>query len=260
MRELVDRGWRLLATGISFASFGVGGLALRLAVFPFLGLTVRDPQRRAWVARRLISRSFRLFVAMMRALGVLTWELRGAERLRRHGLLVLANHPTLIDVVFLIAVLDRADCIVKGALAGNPFTRGPVRAARFVCNDSGEQLLDDCVASLRAGGNLVIFPEGTRTPRDRLPRLQRGAAHVALRAGVDITPVRIRVDPLTLGKGEPWWRIPRRRPHFVLEVGADIPVRPFLDGVAAEAQSVRRLTEHLTRHFELERPLAAAGA
>jgi len=258
MIDRLDRGWRVVATGLCFASFGFGGLVLRLVVFPLLAALVRDPRRRAWRARRLIRRSFRLFIAMMSGLGVLSYEIRGAERLRRRGLLVLANHPTLVDVVFLMAFIDRADCIVKGALAMNPFTRGPVRAARFVCNDSGEELLEGCMASLRDGGNLIVFPEGTRTPRQGRPRLQRGAAHVAVRAGVNVTPVHIRVEPLTLGKGEPWWRVPPRRPHFVFEVGADIPVRPFVDDAGTESLSVRRLTDHLAHHFAPENARAAA--
>ncbi|MBK1612122.1 1-acyl-sn-glycerol-3-phosphate acyltransferase [Rubrivivax gelatinosus] len=258
MPERLNRSWRVVATGLCFASFGLGGLVLRLVVFPLLAAMVRDPRRRAWRSRRLIRRSFRLFIAMMSGLGVLSYELRGAERLRRRGLLVLANHPTLVDVVFLMAFVERADCIVKGALALNPFTRGPVRAAGFVCNDSGEGLLGDCLASLRDGGNLIVFPEGTRTPRQGRPRLRRGAAHVAVRGGVDVTPVHIRVEPLTLGKGEPWWRVPPRRPHFVFEVGDDIPVRHFVGDGVAEPLSVRRLTDHLTHHFASENPRAAA--
>ncbi len=258
MRESLDRLWRTGATAWCFACFGLGGLLLRLVVFPLLGMVVRRAPRRAAAARAMVHHSFRGFISMMRALGVITYELHGTDKLRRHGLLILANHPSLIDVVFLMALIKRADCIVKATLVRNPFTRGPVRAAGLVCNDAGPGLVDDCVASLRAGNNLIVFPEGTRTPLGGFVPLQRGAANVAVRAAVDVTPVRIRVTPPTLAKGQKWWRVPVRRPHFAIEVGDDIDVRRFTDNCRSEALAARRLTDHLADYFFPETAHAAA--
>lgn len=258
MGERFDRYWRVIATAWCFAGFGLGGLILRVAVFPLLGVAVRRPQHRAAAARAIIYHSFRGFIGMMRAVGVISYELHGIDKLRRRGLLILANHPSLIDVVFLMALVQRADCIVKAALASNPFTRGPVRAAGLVCNDAGPALVEDCIASLRAGNNLIVFPEGTRTPLDGSVRLQRGAANVAVRAGVDVTPVRISVTPPTLAKGQKWWRVPPRRAHFVIEVGDDIEVRRFTDLHRSEALAARRLNDHLADYFFPEIARAAA--
>jgi 1-acyl-sn-glycerol-3-phosphate acyltransferase len=71
--------------------------------------------------------AFASHVRLMRALGVMTYWIEGRERLQRDGLLVLANHPTLIDVVCLISLLPNADCVVKRAVACNLFMRGLVR-------------------------------------------------------------------------------------------------------------------------------------
>jgi 1-acyl-sn-glycerol-3-phosphate acyltransferase len=257
MPDWLDRGWRVIGTGLSFLSFGIGGVFLRLAVFPLLGLFVRDPERRERLAREVIRRTFASFIWLMKSLGVLTYEIRGAERLNRRGLLVLANHPTLIDVVFLVSLIPNADCVVKSRLARNPFTRGPIKATGYICNDSGAGLVQDCIDSIRSGKNLVIFPEGTRTRRDVALPLQRGAANIAVRGVVDVTPVTIKCDPPTLGKGEKWYRVPSRRFHVSLDVGDDLPVAPFLEG-ASEALAARRLTDHLTGYFRLERPRASA--
>jgi 1-acyl-sn-glycerol-3-phosphate acyltransferase len=251
------RCWRVCATGLCFCAFGLGGLLLRALAFPMLRLAVRDPAQRARRARSLIHHAFRAFVGIMRALGVISVEVRGAEKLRREGLLILANHPSLIDVVLLMSMVRRADCIVKASLARNPFTRGPVRAAGFVCNDSGPGLLDDCIGSLRAGNNMIIFPEGTRSPRAGASRLQRGAANVAVRGRVDVTPVRIRVTPPTLRKGDKWYRVPHRRAHFLIEVGDDVVVSRFTGSQAGEALAARRLTDHLADYFALETARAA---
>ena len=257
MLDRLNRAWRIVGTAISFGSFGIGGVLLWLVVFPLLTLFVRDPDVRGRLARKVIHWVFKAFVGLMHRLGVLTYEIRGAERLQRRGLLVLANHPTLIDVVFLVSLIPDADCVVKSRLGTNLFTRGPIRATGYICNDGGPTLVEQGIESLRSGKNLVIFPEGTRTrPNDPQP-LQRGAANIAVRGAVDVTPVRIRCTPSTLGKGDKWYRVPSRRFHMSLEVGDDLAVAPYLDN-APPAVAARRLTETLYDYFELERPRGSA--
>jgi 1-acyl-sn-glycerol-3-phosphate acyltransferase len=198
-----------------------------------------------------VRRSFAGHIELMRRLGVLTWEVHGGERLQRAGLLVLANHPTLIDVEFLVSLLPNADCVAKAAVARNPFFRSPVRACGYIVNDGATALIDDCIAAVRAGGNLVIFPEGTRSAPGQPPRLQRGAAHIAVRGGLNITPVRIDCSPPTLTKGQKWYRIPPRRFHVRIEVGEDLAIGPYLTqhGAPSENLAARRLTEYLTHYF-----------
>lgn len=260
MRERLNHAWRVFGTGLSFLAFGVGGLFLRLFVIPPVQWMMRDPARRKRCMRRLVQHSFAAHVELMRRLGVLTYEIRGGERLRRNGLLILANHPTLIDVVFLVSLLPNADCVVKSAVARNPFMRGPVRAAGYVSNEDGAGLVDDCIAAVRAGGNLVIFPEGTRTTPGQPLRLQRGAANIAVRGRLDITPVRLTCSPLTLGKGEKWYRVPSRRFHMVVDVQEDLPIAQFLNDIdpvtGGEAVAARRLTDYLAHYFAGEQARA----
>ena len=256
----LGRAWRVLATGASFAAFGLGGLLLGALIFPLL-LLVPEPRP---LARRLVQRSFAMHVWLMRVLGVMTWEVVGRERLQRDGLLILANHPTLIDVVLLVSLLPNATCVVKRQVASNPFMRGPVRASGYIANDDGVGLVDDCIAAVRAGSNLVIFPEGTRTVPGQALRLQRGAANIAVRGRLDITPVRVTCTPPTLVKGQKWYRVPSRRFHIRIEVGEDLPIAPFLvdaDGIAqGDVLVARRLTDYLTRYFETSGELRRAGA
>ena len=240
--------WRVFATGLSFALFGIGGVLLRVLVFPLLALLV--PRRyRQRVARGVVRRSFRAFVAIMGALGVLRYQVRGLDKLDRDGLLILANHPTLIDTVFLIAFVRNADCIVKGALWRHPATSGPVRAAGYIVNDQGPRLLEDCLASLDAGGNLIVFPEGTRSAPGGVGDFKRGAAHVALRGARAITPVVIRCQPPTLAKGGKWWQVPPRQVHFEIDIKDDIGVAPFTGGGISEVLAARRLTTQLQQYF-----------
>src|SRR5207245_4177193 len=115
--------------------------------------------------RRLLAASSRCFIALLRLLGVIELAVAGRDRLERlRGAVVVANHPSLLDVVLLLSLIPNAQCVVKHQLWRNPFLRRVVAAAGYIRNDQpAEAFLACCVASLRAGQNLLIFPEGTRT-------------------------------------------------------------------------------------------------
>lgn len=240
--------WRLIATGMSFTLFGLGGLVLRLVIFPALALLPGDALVRRRRARRIINRLFWLFVQFMYRSGVLTYQVDGAERLGRPGQMVIANHPCLIDVVVLIAQIRDANCVVKQSLWDNPFMHGPVRAAQYISNSGSMDMLDEAAAALQDGQTLVVFPEGTRTTPGQAPDFHRGAAAIALRGARLITPVVITVSPTTLTKAEPWYSIPARRFHIHLRVGEDIDPQDFAAQGAPPLAS-RKLNDFLHQHF-----------
>jgi 1-acyl-sn-glycerol-3-phosphate acyltransferase len=245
MLDRIWRGWRVIGTGLSFATFGLGGLLLLILGIPLMHLLFPRTQRRQYMARRLVRWLFWLFVRFMWLLGLLRFRFIGRERLSRPGLVIVANHPTLLDVVFLISEVPNATCIVRAGLANNPFTRAPVRLTGYVCNDWGVELVDASVQALRTGSSLVIFPEGTRSNPARPPKWQRGAANIALKAGVPLTPVSIHCEPLSLRKGEPWWRVPPRRMRYSIKVLDDLPVTDGTPRGDIESNAARGLTERL---------------
>ncbi|MDR1351458.1 MAG: 1-acyl-sn-glycerol-3-phosphate acyltransferase [Zoogloeaceae bacterium] len=233
---MMDRPFRIIATAFCFAVFGLGGLLILCFVFPCLRLVYADPQTSQRHARSIIHKTFKGFVRLMVVCGVIRYEVRHVEKLMRNGLLIVANHPSLIDVVLLIALIERPNCVVKASLRDNVFTRGPVRSAGFVVNTDGPQLVADCVTSARSGDNLIIFPEGTRSLEHNgaLNPLKRGAANIALRGDLPLTPVVITVSEPMLGKGQGWRNAPRKRPHFILSVEDDMPMTRYRFALAAD--------------------------
>lgn len=250
MGSRLDYGWRLVATGVCFTVFGVTGVVLTIFACPLIFLLVHPADHRKRVGQRLISASFAGFVRFMRALGVLTYEIRGLERLERTGCVVVANHPSLIDVVLLLAVMGRADCIVKDRLWKNPATGVPLRIAGYIRNTGGVGLLEQSCASLKEGNRLLVFPEGTRTRLGQPLRFHRGAANIAVYAGSDIVPVTIRLSEPTLAKHHPWYHIPHRRLHVTLSVDEPIPVEPFITRYNSKSLAARRLTEYMRGYYE----------
>ena len=253
----MERCWRIAATGFCFALFGLGGLAVLCLAFPLLRLLVwRRPLRQA-LARDIVSLSFLCFCKVMTTVGVISYEVRGLEKLQRRGLLVVANHPSLIDVVMLISLLRQPDCVVKAAAWRNPFMLGPVALCGFIRNQNGPQLIEDCIASVRRGNNLIIFPEGTRTRLEALLQrktnpLQRGVANIAVQGRLPLTPVIITVSEPMLTKQQPWYRAPERRPHFVLNVLDDIDLTALIPAGTAPTLIARVLTRYLSDFFTRE--------
>ena len=230
--------------------FGLGGLFLGLLLFPALLLLVRQRERRQALARGVIARCFAAFVWLMKSLGVLAYEIVGEPRAApTRNCLIVANHPTLIDVVFLIALFPHADCVVKSALWRNPFTRGAVSAANYISNDGGPEVIERCVARLRSGSSLILFPEGTRTEPHAPPSFKLGAAAVAVRAAARLQPVLIRCRPLTLYRGDAWYNTPARRPFFRLEILPPVQVQDLAPAEAGQRQQQRRLNLELERYF-----------
>ncbi len=246
---LIDRAWRVFATGFAFTCFGVGAVTLGFTVWPLLRFSSFDRRRAIGRVQRAVSRSMRVFVWLMKTLGLLTYEVRGRERLAVRGQFVVANHPTLIDVVFLVALMPEVDCIVKQALWRNVFLRWPVYWAGYISNATGEGLVAACASALRAGRSLVVFPEGTRTRPGEPLVLQRGAAQIALAAGTSLVPVTITCEPITLFKGNSWFRVPPRRPHWVISVADPLQLGSQLRAGEPTSIAARHLTTALEQWF-----------
>ena len=249
MFNIVSYWWRLVATGFCFSMFGFGGLLLSFIIFPCQKLVIRNSEQQKQVARKTVHYSFRLFVRLMTSFGVLGLDLSKAKSLNNiNGQLVIANHPSLIDVVVLISIIPNADCVVKAHLFRNPFLRGVVRSTGYISNNDPIELIKECAQSLSAGNNLIIFPEGTRTEPGNPVKFQRGAANIAVRCRADITAVNIDLTPTTLTKQDSWYNIPERRAVFSAEVVGNVPKLPELESSKINKQ-VRQYSQILESYF-----------
>jgi 1-acyl-sn-glycerol-3-phosphate acyltransferase len=245
--QLANR-WRVLRTGLAFVSFGLGAIVVAGLVW----LVARGSGARAELCtQRIVHRAFGVFGWWMELLGLLRSRWIDADRLGGSGpRLFVANHPTLIDVVMLLARLPQADCIVKTAARRNPFMRHIVTRAGYLANDQGDALVDACAARIAQGRSVLLFPEGTRSPRGGLQRFQRGAAHIALKSGCAVVPIVITCRPQTLLKGQPWHEVPDRRSEYVLRVGEPIDPATYLRDEPAMPLAARRLTMDLQARYE----------
>src|SRR5262249_33781239 len=164
--------------------------------------------------------------------------------------LYVANHPTLIDVVLLLARLPQADCVVKTAARRNPLMRSIVRRAGYLANHEGDALVDACSARIAEGRSVVLFPEGTRSPGGGLRRFQRVAAHITLTTGYPIGPRLIACRPPALRKGQRWHAVPDGVAEYVLRVAEPLPATRYLNAETPIPVAARRLTADLQALYE----------
>lgn len=242
--------WRMFATALAYSLFGLGGVLVPPIAGVFLLLLPGGKAKRQRRARYLVHCLFKAFIYMMRALGLLRWRTQGMELLSRDGLLVLANHPTLLDVVFLVAFIPNASCIVKSRLLANPAMRGFIALTGYIANDDGQGLVSAARDAMASGSNLIVFPEGTRTRPGKAIAMQRGAANIAVRCGTDVTPVIISCLPPTLSKEDKWYHIPSRPFVMSFTVNKDICVACFSEKSAVHG--ARQLTQYLENYFTKE--------
>lgn len=247
---------RWLGTCFLYIGFGIGGLMISILAYPTLLLLVRNPVKRSHLGQHLICLCFKCFIFWLQLLGICTIEVIGIEKLREQDQFIITNHPTLIDVIILLSIMKRCDCVVKAKLMENLFTKGPLKVAAYIVNASPEQLIESCVDVLNKKHSLLMFPEGTRTKNMNQLHFKRGAAKIAIKAKKDMTPIVIKCQPRMLGKEAKWYKIPDTKPHFTIEVGNKILVQEFLDINKSENIQSRNLNNHLVKYFKEELKIA----
>ncbi|MCX8584557.1 MULTISPECIES: lysophospholipid acyltransferase family protein [unclassified Gilliamella] len=248
----INQWWRLFATALGFIIFGLFGLfVLSLIWFSLLRLFVWKKQKRIIIAQYSISISFKVFLWIVKSLCIFNYQFNEVEKLKQDdGCLIVANHPSLLDVVLLVSVMRRCDCLVKGALLNNLFISRIIKTAGYILNGESGQILPQCNEILSNKGRILIFPEGTRSIPNHPITLQRGAANIALRCHADIRIIHIQCNPPWLIKKQKWYDIPEKKALFNITVGEKIKIDDFLEENTTVA--ARKLTRHLTTLLTLE--------
>lgn len=250
----INYGWRFIATNTSFFVFGAGAIVMSVILFPAIHLFAWATARGGdWARLRcqyVVHLGFRLFIWFMAVFGVLTYDVEGREKLDGiAGRVVVANHPTLLDIVFLISMIPHAFCVVKKSLWSNVFLGGVLRGVGYIPNGDPFELIDNCVEALNSGHNLVIFPEATRTERGHDIKMKRGAASIISKTGCPTVPVSITCSQPTLSKSEKWYLPAPEKMHFRIVVHDTYDPEQDIAATDRMSLSNRRINRRLKTTF-----------
>ena len=250
MTRYFRKAWQIVSAGISYSLFGLGAIfiGLMFRIVDWLpGIASQHKQR--WV-RCAIHWGCLTFVRLLKLFGLIDYRFQLQPlQATKPGKLIIANHPSLIDVVLLFAAYKDICCIVKAALWNSFFTGATVRLAGFIPNNT-EHALALAVDKLHRGEHLLVFPEGTRRDNTEPAHFKRGVANIAVHAEVDILPILIKCYPSALKKDDKWHNIPEGGPKFTLISGELIELNKCVDSTIPRTLQYRRLTRFLEAYYD----------
>ena len=187
--------------------FAVGAVFLAIFVFPFIRLfSLRKKKDFGIIAREYVSHTFRVFLSTLSFLGGTRLIVEpDADYKNISKKIIVANHPSLLDFVYIMSMVPNSTCIVRGGLTKGPFA-GVIKQAYITNTTSFDEMCIECKKLTDQDCNVIIFPEGTRTPRNCRNNYKKGAARIALYCGCDVQPIFIGgSDKYGLGKYDPLW-------------------------------------------------------
>lgn len=214
---------RLIVTGSAFAFFFLGGGLLSWVVFPLLRLSRKHDEARTIA---ILASGYRKFVNYMRIMGLIEFNPPPLPDDFNPSMpcVVIANHPSLIDVLLISTVIPKLKFVVKASWYQSKWIYPLLRLSNYIpstdytqANSMQTDTLDTMVSVLKCGESLLIFPEGSRSPRHGLRRFRRGACEAAIRAEVPILPILISVEPPMLLKNQAWYELPPTKGKFTFE-------------------------------------------
>lgn len=125
-------------------------------------------------------------------------KVRGREHISRNKSYVfVANHQGAFDIFLIYGFLGvPIKWVMKAGIGNIPFVGAACRAAGFIFVDNSTpkaaaKTILEAEHSLRNGGSIAIFPEGSRTYNGKMIRFKKGAYQMAVDQKLEIIPITL---------------------------------------------------------------------
>ncbi|MEZ5970828.1 MAG: lysophospholipid acyltransferase family protein [Hyphomonadaceae bacterium] len=190
--------------------------AIGLALWP---LVVID-ERHVWTALRSWARA--TLWGLRWIIGA-TVSFEGLENVPQGGALIAMKHQSTLDTMAPALFLPRPVYVYKAELGGVPVMGAYLKRNQIGVDRGGyaralKSLMRGARDAVAKGGQVLIFPEGTRQELDAPPDYKPGIAAMYKDLGVPVTPVALNTGLIWKPKG-----ILRAKGHVTFKVLAPIP-------------------------------------
>lgn len=173
----------LMVTLILWGYYTIGFIILFAPFYVCARLFSRDV---TLAFQRLNARFYRWFFVLLQFLvPACQWRVEPAVKAIR-GAVIVANHVSYLDPILLISFFPRHTTIAKKSLFHIPLYGRMLRLSGYIPSSAEGVLADLMLARmekmpelLSGGGNLIIFPEGTRSRDGQIGPLNTGAFKIA---------------------------------------------------------------------------------
>lgn len=146
-------------------------------------------------ARAVIKLWARMVLGALKIFTGVGWRVEGAENLPRGGAIVASNHQSMWETLVFFLLLEKPVMILKSELLRVPLYGWWARPAGNIAIDrkGGAKALramqKAAAEKIAAGGQVVVFPEGTRTPPGETKPYHPGVAGIYSKSNAPCIPV-----------------------------------------------------------------------
>lgn len=260
----------LLFACFGFVVFGIICASGNLIFIPIIALRLHRYKKVQYFSRDLVRYAWALFLWIMRLAKRVSYSFKAnesvvesAEKFAQESMIestnkskttidkissdkpsqiIIANHPSLLDVVLLLANIARINCVVKASLSKNIFLFGAIKASGYILNTANEELLQKSIDALKNGESLLIFPEGTRT-KDKIS-FHKAASYIAIHGAKSLSAIFIKMHPKSLQKDSKWYNTPAQTLRYEILLENQIILDDFVKD-KSDSLRVRALHEYL---------------
>ena len=136
-----------------------------------------------------------------------------AEAAKGKGKIFVSNHTSILDPLILLSLVPNAGVLVKSRYKSWLVVRFLIKCLNFaVVDEHSKQSIvsaeKEMESLLLGGGNVIIFPEGTRSPDGRMRQFRKLAFKLAKNLDIQVVPVAVLSKYAFLSKGGKWFYPP----------------------------------------------------
>src|SRR5574344_2163715 len=238
---------RSLILLFAFCVFAIGSFFLNIIVFPTAKLIMND-EKYMFFSSNIVHKSWRFLINFISILGLIKLNIENIKEISYiKNKVIVATHPSFIDIVILIGLIPYSTCFAKQELAKNPLM-GNILKSFFITNDVDiEELKTESKKMLDLGFNVIIFPSGIRHHKNEYPKIRKGASLVALNASKDIIPIKLFADGDFLFINKPFYDGDEKTVNFEVEVCEKINLSDFI--TESEIITKKNITKQITNEL-----------
>lgn len=228
---------------LSFVIFGIGAIFLNFIIFPMANFFLKDKQL-LYFYSDIIHNTWKWFVRILIFFKIIKLNITDLDNIKQiKQKIIVATHPSFIDILILIALIPRTTCIVKYSLSKNPILFNLVNSIFIMEDESLEKLKEHTKKMIDNGFNVVIFPMGIRHRRNEFPKIKKGAATIAMNANSNIVALKYYTDFDFLFISQPVYEAGEKAVTYDLSYVGEIDVKSILQNSENEIVIKKNITK-----------------
>lgn len=237
------------------ALFGAGAVILRYSAMLIVLIFIKDRGKQLKICSNILRHVWKFYLLLLKICRLVQIKLNDKEKIKNiKGSIIVANHPSLLDIVILTALIPYTTCFAAEKNGRNIFFKSTADLLFIVKSGNIEEWIAKASKFAEQEFNIVIFPAGSRHAIDEHPRLHRGAALLAQKIEKNIEVLKIENSFDFLAKNKPAYRISKEPVKYTISYAGAIDVKALMKKCTDEAELHSLITKQMSGYlYEMKR-------